>query len=81
MRFRPEPAYQKIVISLKPDRLKANRAPKLTWHYPCFFSAFCIKYVRVTTHFTKNEMKRISKMHKDFGAALVSLIRGYHEKN
>ena len=29
MRFRPEPAYQKIVISLKPDRLKANRAPKI----------------------------------------------------
>ena len=66
MRFRPEPAYQKIVISLKPDRLKANRAPKLTWHYPCFFSAFCIKYMRVTTHFTKNEMKRISKVHKEF---------------
>ena len=66
MRFRPEPVYQKIVISLKPDRLKANRAPKLTWHYPCFFSAFCIKYMRVTTHFTKNEMKRISKVRKRF---------------
>ena len=64
MRFRPESAYQKIVISLKPDRLKANRAPKLTWHYPRFFSAFCIKYMRVTTHFTKNEMKSISIVHK-----------------
>ena len=65
MRFRPEPAYQKIVISLKPERLKANRAPKLTCHYPCFFSAFCIKYMRVTTHFTKNEMKHISIVPKE----------------
>ena len=66
MRFPPEPAYQKIVIGLKPDRVKANRALKLRWHYLCFFTAFCIKHMRVTIHFTKNEMKRISKVHKGF---------------
>jgi len=66
MRFRQEPPYQKIVINLIPDRLKANRASKLPWHYTCFFSAFCIKYMRVTTHFTKNEMKHIPKVHKGF---------------
>ena len=81
MRFQPEPVYQKIIISLKPDRQRVNRAPKLTWHYPCFFSAFCIKYMRVTTHFTKNELMCISKVHNGLLSCLALLIGGCYEKN
>ena len=41
--------------------VSATIGPLLRGSGAHFFRAFCIKYMRVTIHFTKNEMKLISK--------------------